>query len=510
MNLNNFRRTGCDDKKRRNNEMFCPKCGMKSIDGGVFCQKCGARLVVDEARQSALAATLSNQEYATGHDNKVNMPKKGKKGKILFFLGMLVLAVLAIVIVFCMWVEKIDYVAVVKGCKPLEETQGLDITYADVFDRYMKQQDWEVRESGDIHYVDINGAIKGTGYDLAVTFKVSPDPDDDDILLVDLESVVYNEEKFSTINDAANFLVSLFSAYNEGYKDLSEMLSDMEPQEINLSETYVNDEEGISFHYPSDWMMADTESEFCIVSMIDSQNNADRIASLEIWKSFEDNPWEVFTGDEESVKKAVNNEFLTFLKYEECMIGDIPAKCVTAKRKVLKRGNIVKSYIYAIEGSVYKINCSYSMSSSEIYEPLFDAIMDTCSITSPVPKQDLSTGQIFFKGVPIDTIFHLRWVDVYDEFGLSAEELESDTRLYTSELGVVDTIEILNLSDLTIDGIGLNTNREGLAALMGEPSSEEHYGSGHYIYYQFPDYSICFELFEMDGDVWKAIISASI
>ncbi len=121
----------------------------------------------------------------------------------------------------------------------------------------------------------------------------------------------------------------------------------------------------------------------------------------------------------------------------------------------------------------------------------------------------LSTGQIFFKGVPIDTFFHLRRVDVYDEFGLSAEELKSDTRLYTSELGVVDTIEILNVSDLTIDGIGLNTNREGLAALLGEPSSEENYSSGHYIYYQFPDYSICFELPEMDGDVWKVIISAS-
>jgi len=34
--------------------MFCPKCGMKSIGGGVFCQKCGARLFHETAPQLEL------------------------------------------------------------------------------------------------------------------------------------------------------------------------------------------------------------------------------------------------------------------------------------------------------------------------------------------------------------------------------------------------------------------------------------------------------------------------
>lgn len=211
--------------------MFCPKCGMKSIDGGVFCQKCGARLVIDEARQSDSAAALSRQEYIKVPNNTVNVPKKGKKGKILILLGMVVLAVLAIVIASGMS-EEVDYVAAVKGSKPLEETQGLEITCGDVFEQYMNKPDWEVRESGDIHYVDINGVVKDTGYDLAVTFKVSPDPDDDSMLLIEPESVVYNGEKLSTKDDAADFLVSLFSAYNE-----DKVLSDMKSEETAPSDT---------------------------------------------------------------------------------------------------------------------------------------------------------------------------------------------------------------------------------------------------------------------------------
>lgn len=211
--------------------MFCPKCGMKSVDGGVFCQKCGARLVIDEVRQSDSSVTLSRHEYTKAPDNTVDVPKKGKKGKTLILLGMVVLAVLAIVIASGMS-EEVDYVATVKGYKPLEGTQGLEITCGDVFDQYMNKPDWEVRESGDIHYVDINGVVKDTGYDLAVTFKVSPDPDDDSMSLIEPESVVYNGEKFSTKDDAADFLVSLFSAYNE-----DKVLSDMKSEETALSET---------------------------------------------------------------------------------------------------------------------------------------------------------------------------------------------------------------------------------------------------------------------------------
>lgn len=488
--------------------MFCPKCGMKSVDGGVFCQKCGARLVIDEARQSDSAATLSGQEYTKAPNNTVNVTKKGKKGKILILLGMVVLAVLAIVITSGMS-EEVDYVATVKGQKPLKETQGLDFTYGDVFDKYMDKPDWEVRESGDIHYVDINGTAKDTGYDIAVTFKVTPDPDDDSMSLIEPESVVYNGEKFSTKDDAADFLVSLFSAYNEGYKDLSKLLSDTEPQEINLSEAYVNDEEGISFNYPSDWMMTDSENAFCIVSMFDSKNNVNSIASFEIWNSFEENPWGVFTGDEESVKKEVNNGLATFLEYEDCMIGDIPAKSVTIKRKGLKGYDIVKSYLYTVEGSVYKINCSYSMSASDIYETVFDAIMNTYRITAPVPKEDSNLRQIFFKGVPIDTILTLRGVDIYDELGLSADELENDARLYISDIGVIETIEIWNVKDITIDGVGLDKTRDGLIALLGEPF-EEGYNSGYFMKYQLHGYSIYFELGEADSVAWRATISSSM
>lgn len=41
--------------------MFCPKCGMKAIDGAFYCQKCGAKLI-QENREEREPVPVSRQE----------------------------------------------------------------------------------------------------------------------------------------------------------------------------------------------------------------------------------------------------------------------------------------------------------------------------------------------------------------------------------------------------------------------------------------------------------------
>lgn len=164
-------------------------------------------------------------------------------------------------------------------------------------------------------------------------------------------------------------------------KDEEYIASQKQSSDISLSETYTNAPVGISFHYPAGWVILDSESEFQIVNMIDSQNNADSIASFKVFRIFDQDPFGVFTGDETSVREAVN-ENAKFLEFESTLIGDVPAKSVTYQKAGLKGDDIITNFWYVIGKDVYQITCSYSASRTDIYKPNFDAIMDSYTITA--------------------------------------------------------------------------------------------------------------------------------
>ncbi len=53
--------------------MFCPKCGMKAVDGGVLCQKCGARLINEtvpqlDAADPASENTMQKSDFDAADD----------------------------------------------------------------------------------------------------------------------------------------------------------------------------------------------------------------------------------------------------------------------------------------------------------------------------------------------------------------------------------------------------------------------------------------------------------
>lgn len=165
-------------------------------------------------------------------------------------------------------------------------------------------------------------------------------------------------------------------------KDEEYIASQQQSSTVNLSETYTNDPAGISFHYPAGWVILDSESEFQVVNIIDSQNNADSIASFKVFRIFDQDPYGVFTKDEATVRETVN-ENATFLKSGDTLLGDVPAKSVTYQKAGLKGEDIITNFWYVIGEDVYQIACSYSASKADTYEPIFAAIMDSYTIVSP-------------------------------------------------------------------------------------------------------------------------------
>lgn len=142
---------------------------------------------------------------------------------------------------------------------------------------------------------------------------------------------------------------------------------------IELTKSF--SEMGISFNYPESWTILDDGSEYIIISMYDSNNNADHRITFEVGITLYDDPMNVFSGDEALVRQAVN-ENMSFLEYKETSLGDISAKYLKYQMDGLKSPDISENYYYKLGNDVYQINCKYTASDENIYSPLFKKIID--------------------------------------------------------------------------------------------------------------------------------------
>lgn len=375
--------------------MFCHKCGSQIANDASFCQKCGAKMVsedttmqtpnipmtTDESKGASISAKPIEPQV---HYVPADAPKKKKTKKFPIIIGAVALAIVAIIIIAMNWNGKIDYEATARAYTPYANSQGLPYNCGEVFDKYIPNATWKIRNSGDLVYLDISGTAKGTEKELVITMQVETANDHTSINPV---SVKVDGRETSTQKETEMVFFAFFVAYDEKYDDLSnfdELLNEIEftlQGDVDLPETYTNDTAGISFDYPSGWVVLDSDNEFEVVEMIDSQNNADSIASFKVSSIFDQDPFGVFTGDEASVQAAVN-EFGTFLKLEDTLIGDVPAKGLMYRQAGLKGDNIVTNFWYFIGNDIYQITCSYSASKADAYEPILNAIMDSYKITA--------------------------------------------------------------------------------------------------------------------------------
>lgn len=366
--------------------MFCPKCGTKALEGAGFCQKCGAKLIVDDsAAQPAVESPANSTNQSASAPKEAPAKKKSKKLPII--IGVAALVVLVVIFIAMNWEGKTDYEATVRAYAPFANSQGLPYTYGKVFDKYIPNAKWEVRKSDDAVHVDISGKAKGTDAEMVITIKVSPDEKDPDLALISPESVSVSGNKSPTEDEAVRFLLAMFIAYDEGDEDLSNFSDRLDEVglttqgDVNLTETFTDADSGISFQYPAGWAILDSPSEFKIVEMLDSQNTADHVATLNVDLIFDQDPYGVFTQDEAAIQKAVN-EYHTFIDFEDTLIGGIPAKALKYQTQQMNRDDVVVSLWYKIGENVYQVRCIYTASDANRYEPVFEAIMNSYAIAA--------------------------------------------------------------------------------------------------------------------------------
>lgn len=123
------------------------------------------------------------------------------------------------------------------------------------------------------------------------------------------------------------------------YAEEQNEVSDLR-KKIDLSETFSDQDTGITFQYPAKWLMLDSSGEYNIVEMIDSENTPDHIATFKVSVIFDQDPYGVYTQDEVSVEEIVN-EYGKFLSLEDMQFGDISVKVLKFQSSGLRSDNII-------------------------------------------------------------------------------------------------------------------------------------------------------------------------
>ncbi len=288
--------------------MFCPKCGTKAIDGAEFCQKCGTKLITDEPVKPSAEMPSVDSVQPTNPSQQpnpvqppdpspVNQTPKKKKSKRPVIIGAIIATVVlvAIVVVVLIWSGRIDYEAVVRAYTPYQDSADMPYTCGEVFDRYIPEAEWTVRESDGIHLVDIGGTLKGADQEALITIQMEVD-EKMELVKMELVSLTLDGKK-----PEEDVFFALFAAYHEQDEDLSHFEElrkavDFALRGGELTETFADEASGISFQYPDWWTIIDSSGEYEIVNMLDSRNTPQHTATLNVGLTLGEPPYGLFTG----------------------------------------------------------------------------------------------------------------------------------------------------------------------------------------------------------------------
>ncbi len=179
---------------------------------------------------------------------------------------------------------------------------------------------------------------------------------------------------------------------NENHAESSDYAEEMDDNdsvlkgEVNLTETFTDQESGISFQYPEEWVILDSPEGVNVVEMLDSRNTADHIATFSVKMIFDQDPYGVYTQEKASIQENVN-EYGKFLGLEDRQLGDIPVKVLKYQREGLRSDDIVTIFWYKFEDEIYQVTCSCTASTVETYEPVFEAVMGSYTVNTAISEQ---------------------------------------------------------------------------------------------------------------------------
>ncbi len=244
--------------------MFCPKCGNEMEDQAAFCTRCGEQLRAGNNagqpgmgqpnqaqepyqqqtpyRQQSLYQQQMSYQQQMPYQQMTPIPPRKKHNILLpVLLGaaafIIVIAVAVTAAVFILR-DNTDYIATVQEYKPFK-SDGLSYTYGEVLEKYVKSAKWQEEDrSRESCYVILSGSLKGTKEEAEFKFKVELDGKKADQADIELKTVKIDGDKL----DADEFSYMMFLAFDDGEKDLADVLYPPTDYDEIFSESDVEEE----------------------------------------------------------------------------------------------------------------------------------------------------------------------------------------------------------------------------------------------------------------------------
>lgn len=161
------------------------------------------------------------------------------------------------------------------------------------------------------------------------------------------------------------------------------------PKDISLNQTYTNEDEGFSFMYPDDWTVTEVPDMVITVSAPASELGIE--AMIEVAVVMED----VNNDDYEELFSATMSDFETAYSFNPdndnvrmVDLSDVSLSGYSARKMVFTCNNANGvscseiQYLYVVNSTAYSVFCISMESKFDKYEPIFDAIMDSYTITA--------------------------------------------------------------------------------------------------------------------------------
>lgn len=319
-------------------------------------------------------------------------------------------------------------------------------------------------------------------------------------------------KKLPIILGVLGILVLLFIiiAFFSGNKDAATggNKNSVDPSGVNLSQSYTNEEEGISFKYPKAFVPISEEEYINRFGDIEDEEYPLVLLANEIDGLPEENSY-IMVSKSSEAQGIISRLFIDDEQFASTFDDDVTVKetSITEIDRVSARtityltsdGIGYQSYFYAVGSTLYRIDFSWMGESSGNLQRFFDAIIGSYKITPSETANVSETATIadtadklLYKGIPVDTVMQMTEADVIAAFGKpdvyefdeyyrgNRMEYESEyLYLYTSPDSIVDCADFPT-KDVTLNGQSLNLYFDDLVNLLGDDYSSVGAGGYHW------------------------------
>lgn len=301
---------------------------------------------------------------------------------------------------------------------------------------------------------------------------------------------------------------------------------------VNLSETYINEEEGFSFNYPSAWVPVSEEEYSSRFGSIEGEEYPLVLLANETDDLPEANTY-IMVSKIPATQDAINHLFIDDEQFAATFDNDVTIKnTLTAEIDGVAAREITyltsdgigyQSYFYAIGTAIYRIDFSWRGETSGNNQRFFDAIIDSYKITSPETATVTDTfGKLLCKNISVDAIMQMTADEVIATFGEPEIYIENESIEYGADAPEWMYFDIssgntvfsfsANSEEFTLNGQGLNLYFDDLVSLLGNDYNclggsgyEWIIGNLSYIFYIPPKdyiaYSLVISKFDTDVPV---------